>query len=177
MEVKLKNIKVNLQFSEETIMFKADVYINGYKAAYADNEGRGGCTFYRGYDDKGRELIKEAEAYYKSLPPKKYTIGTHSGEYPQSLESAIDDIISEYVESKEKDKHEKKIKKMMLNYAVFSKGENADYLTFGFKGMTIEQVLVHPLAKTRLIEKIKELKRNGYWVINDNIPQEMKEAV
>ena len=49
MKLELKNVKINEAFSEETLMFKADLYVNGKKIAYAENDGRGGCTFYREY--------------------------------------------------------------------------------------------------------------------------------
>jgi hypothetical protein len=82
MKIELKNVKINLTFSEETTMFMADLVINGVLAGEANNDGRGGCTFYsvRTYDAKKRtflsdsekernkELLKQAEAYCLSLP-------------------------------------------------------------------------------------------------------------
>lgn len=54
MKIELKNVKINLTFSEETTMFMADLFINGVLAGEANNDGRGGCTFYsvRTYDAK-----------------------------------------------------------------------------------------------------------------------------
>jgi hypothetical protein len=63
MKIELKNVKINLTFSEETIMFKADVVINGVVAGEAENDGRGGSTFYsaKTYDVKKQQFLSDAE--------------------------------------------------------------------------------------------------------------------
>jgi hypothetical protein len=44
MKIELKNVKFSDFASEETNCFRADVYVNGKKAGYCNNDGHGGCT-------------------------------------------------------------------------------------------------------------------------------------
>ena len=46
MLITLKNIKVHPDMSEETHCFSATIYVDGKKAGFVKNEGRGGCHFY-----------------------------------------------------------------------------------------------------------------------------------
>lgn len=173
MEVTLKNIKVNLTFSEETIMFKADLYINGKKVGYCDNDGRGGCTSYHGYTREDYEVIRVCEEYFKGLPKKKHDINGKEYEFNQSLENEIDDIISAYVDKKEKEKFEKKMKKDMLTKLILSNGNPNSYQTVGWKnGLTIEKILDNPLWRSSLINTINKYREQGYTILNTNIPQE-----
>lgn len=99
MKIELKNLKMNLAFSQETIMFQADVYVDGVKTAYADNDGHGGCTNYHAYQGK-QSLLAKAEAYVASLPSKKY--GT------MTLDSNLEMIINELIQKEVKKKKEQK---------------------------------------------------------------------
>ena len=44
MKIELKNIKVNLTFSQETVNFIADLFVDGIKVASCENSGWGGYT-------------------------------------------------------------------------------------------------------------------------------------
>lgn len=91
MEIELKNVKIIDIFSEETTCFKADVFVNGIKTAYASNHGHGGCTNYSLYPGK-EKLLKEAEKYCLSLPSIKWkTI-----EIKMNLERFIDELVCKY---------------------------------------------------------------------------------
>jgi hypothetical protein len=173
MKVELKNIKVNLTFSEETIMFKSDLYIDGKKVGYCENEGRGGNTSYYGYTREDYETIRKCEEYYKGLPKKKHTFRDgHEFEYDQTLESEIDNIVDEYVNKKEKEKFRKKMEKDMLTKLVLSKGNPDSYETVGWKGgLTIKQILENPLWKSSLVNTINKYKEQGYTILNTNIPK------
>jgi hypothetical protein len=46
----LKNIKEHPDMSEETNCFSATIYVDGKKAGFVKNEGRGGCNFYTWLD-------------------------------------------------------------------------------------------------------------------------------
>lgn len=178
MKVTLKNIKTNLTFSEETIMFQADLYINGKKVGYCDNDGRGGCTSYRGYTREDYQVISECEEYFKSLPKKKHTFDDgREFEFRQTLESEIDDIITKYVDDKEKKKFQKKMEKDMLTKLVLGKGNPNRYEVVGWntinkKPITIQQMLNHPNGKESLKKTIQNMREKGYTILNTNIPQE-----
>jgi hypothetical protein len=99
MKIELKNLKINLEFSEETIMFKADVYVDGVETAYANNDGHGGCTNYHPYEGK-RELLKKAERYAESLPSTFHEFGGKKLEIKSNLEWVIDTKVYAVANSK-----------------------------------------------------------------------------
>ena len=177
MKVQLKNIKTNVTFSEETIMFNADLYINNKKIGYCSNDGRGGNTNYYGNTKEDYQIISECEEYFKSLPKKKHTIDGNDYEFSQTLESEIDDIISKYVDDKKKKKFQKKMEKDMLTKLVLGKGNPNRYEVVGWKTVnkkpiTIEQMINHPYGKESLKKTIQNMREKGYTILNTNIPQE-----
>ena len=72
MNLELKNVKHSEFASQETACFQASVYVNGSRAFSVSNDGQGGCNSYHPFDNNGKALLKEAEAYVKTLPKKKY---------------------------------------------------------------------------------------------------------
>ena len=84
MKLELKNIKVNLAFSEETTMFQADIYANGKKIGYAKNDGRGGSTWYNPYEGTFG-LLRLAEAFAETLPSDFYEFGGKKYEIKMNL--------------------------------------------------------------------------------------------
>ena len=161
MKIEIKNIKINTAFSEETICFKADVYVNGVKTAYASNDGHGGCTFYNAYENK-RELLREAEAYVKSLPNKI------------TLEYMIDDIIDEVFNKKERAKFEKKIQKATETAVVYGVPNSGSFQSIGFKGkLKFADLMKTPQGRdaiSRLVNRIKGELKKGEVILNTNIP-------
>jgi len=171
MKVEVKNIKVNLTFSEETTCFKGDLYIDGKKRGYCENDGHGGCTYYHGYNKEDNKVIEECEKYCKTLPKVKHG----DMEWEQSLEGVIDGIIDDYVNEKEKKKLQKKMEKDMLTKLILSKGNPNQYETVSWKGgVTIEKIINNPLWKSSLINTINKYKGEGYTILNTNIPQELR---
>lgn len=108
MKIELKNLKINLAFSEETLMFKADVYVDGVKCAYASNDGCGGCTSIHPYEGK-RDLFRKANEYAESLPSKEYTFSNQTVKIKSTLELVIDDIVTKKADEKELLKLQKQI--------------------------------------------------------------------
>lgn len=133
MKIELKKIKTNLAFSEETIMFNAEVCINGVVVGTAQNDGRGGCTYYgaNGYGlsdeirERNKTLIKQAEEFCKALPKTKYL----DLEFDQSLESVIDDLVSKHLEEKEA----KKLEKKMETHIMWGVPKGNSYVQVKFK--------------------------------------------
>ena len=168
MKVELKNVKINLQFSEETIMFMADIYVNGKKCGYANNDGRGGCTFYRPYSVEMMPLIKQAEEWAKSLPSHTSTFGDKTIEIKSNLENWIDTIVYDISNKKEAEKFEKRLAKNMLNNICY--GNKQSYRMIGWKGLTIEKLLNHPQHRKMVLDKVVELRKNGETILNTNLP-------
>lgn len=168
MKIELKNLRVNSMFSEETTCFKADVFINGKKVAYASNEGRGGCTDYYPYEGQ-RELLRQAEEYCKALPKNQVEIGGRMHEFAQSLESVIDDLVFE----KEKQKEQKKIDKLCETNIVFGKPNGMTYRYIGFNGRPkiadVKKSIVGQKALEKLINRVKGELREGEIIFNKNL--------
>jgi hypothetical protein len=163
MKVELKKISFNERMSEETNCFVADLYINGKKVGYCKNEGRGGCTDYRGDTKEDNVLIAEAEAYYKSLPKVKDE--KYNFTYQPTLESAIDEQLEEYLKAKER----KKMEKHMVNAILFGVPNGCSYTMIRFKV---------PLSKIPMIilqQKVDKIKKeectNGMQILNTNLAE------
>jgi hypothetical protein len=174
MKIELKNVKINLTFSEETTMFMADLFINGVLAGEANNDGRGGCTFYsvRTYDAKKRtflsdsekernkELLKQAEAYCLSLP--KVRVEEYDFEFDMNLEHFIDDL----VEAELKKKEQKKFEKKMIDTILWGIPNGHSYIQVKFK------VPLAQIPTTRLqevVDKYKKELKEGEVFLNTNL--------
>jgi hypothetical protein len=127
MKIELKKISFNERMSEETNCFVADLYINGKKVGYVKNDGRGGCTDYYGDSPENNQLIREAEAYYKTLPMAKCE--EYNFDYQPTLEGAIDEQFELYLKAKE----EKKMSKLFQIAIVVGKPKGASYRYMKFK--------------------------------------------
>jgi len=170
MKLELKNVKINEAFSEETLMFKADLYVNGKKVAYANNDGRGGCTFYREYSRELRPIIEQAEAYCKTLPSKFVTYGEKTLEIKSNLEHWIDEVVYAISNKKEIEKHKKKLAKDMLKGICY--GNDNGYKILHWTGYTLEQILNRNEGREVVKRKIKELVDKGETILNTNLPKD-----
>jgi hypothetical protein len=174
MKIELKNVKINLTFSEETIMFKADVVINGIVAGEAENDGRGGCTFYsaKTYDvkkqqflsdeirERNKELIKQAEAFCKTLPPIRSE--EFDFEYDMNLEHFIDNLVDEELKKKE----QKKLEKKMESAIMWGRPNGHSYTQVKFK-IPLAKI---PLAQLQgFVDKYKKDFKAGDVFLNTNL--------
>ena len=168
MKIELKNVKISKEFSEETIMFRADVYVDGRCCAYANNDGRGGCTFYRAYPNC-EDLLVQAEMYCLKLPKIKYG----SLELDMNLEMYIDELVSAIFNEKEIGVMKKKIKKLSENHLVYGASDYSSFSYISFKGKPkfseIKKTVQGRMALDNLVKRIKsELKENEI-IFNDNL--------
>jgi hypothetical protein len=162
MKLELKNIKVNLAFSEETTMFKADIYANGKKIAYAGNDGHGGCTWYNAYECQ-RQALKAAEAFAETLPSDFYEYGGEKREIKMNLEHWIDKQIDAYVQAKEDAKMEKKMEtKVIIKHA------NGTYSEMGYNSKMKIKDMPSDLLE-RLVSAVKASLQEGDVILNKNI--------
>lgn len=159
MKIELKNIKTNLTFSEETIMFNADVYVDGVKVAYAKNDGRGGSTFYHPYEGM-RELVVEAENYCKGLPP----IVMENYSLDMNLEFFIDELIEKEIKKKEK----KKLEKQMETCIMWGKPNANKYTQVRFKKPLKE---IPSSVLQQYVDKFKKDFLEGEVFLNTNFQE------
>ena len=174
MKIELKQIKYSDWASEETSCFQANIYLNGKKVGFCNNDGKGGCTSYNRINGVSYEVIHEMETYCEGLPPLVYDSNLHEGRkctIKMTLEHFLDDLFYDYLKAKDKAKFDKKIAKEMLKSIVI--GTDNEYRTIGFKLPLQEMWENYPdHFKLTLKNKLEKYKKQGYRLLNTNIPQQ-----
>jgi hypothetical protein len=176
MQIQIKNIKVNLAFSEETTCFTADIFVDGKKTAYARNDGHGGCTYYCSYhkpnDD---ENLRQAEAFAKTLPSTTYNMGGKDLVIESNLEGIIDQAIDDYVNAKEKAKFLKKLEKEMETGFVIGVPNSGNAYSRSFKGKPkLAVLMLHPsnrLTVQNFYNTVKKELKDGEQILNTNLKE------
>lgn len=163
MKIEIKSFKFYERLSEETNAFTAELYVNGVKAAHVKNDGQGGNTFYHAYENK-RELIKQAEAYCKSLPSVK--CGNYT--FDMNLEFFIDNEVEKLIAEKDKEKFNKKKEKDMLKGILIETEKG--YSLLSWKGYTLENLLRFEKGKQLILNEVTKLRSEGKVILNTNIP-------
>lgn len=169
MKIELKNIKYSEWGSEETHCFQANIYLNGKKVGFCDNDGKGGCTNYCGIEHHWSNDIKLMEEYCKTLPPIVYdaSLGGKSFKIDMTLEHYLDNLLMDYLKGKEMAKMTKKMEKAILI------GNNRSYQIIGFKMPLKELWEKHPQYFTKTLkESLNKYAINGNILLNNNIPQQ-----
>jgi len=168
MKLELKNVKINETFSEETLMFMADLFVDGKKVGYASNDGRGGCTSYNAYENQ-REVLGKAEAFALTLPSTITEFGGKDYEFKSSLESWIDDAVHKIFNDKAQAKAEKKMQLIMQTQIVWGIPNGNTYKHLGFKGGIKLDVLSKASVKS-LVDAVKSRMLPNEEIFNKNIP-------
>lgn len=156
MNVVLKNVKHMPSMSEETECFTADVWYNGKKIAYAKNQGHGGSTYY--HSEIGmRDLLAEAEAEAKKLPPTEY----EGHVFESDLESVIDDLLTEYLKNQDFKKSTRK--------GILYETPSGERYIYSWKGYTIPKLLKMANGIKSIKKAITTLKNEGNTILNTNL--------
>lgn len=177
MKIELKNIRHSPSLSEETEAFTASLYINGTLAGYASNRGHGGSTDYHSKDEKGRALIKEAEAYCLTLPPEIIPAkdGLPAYSFDMNLESMIDNLLSGHLEQKNLQQFLKGMERKMESGFVVGIPDKS-YVLLGLK-FPIAMLLIHPDGTEKLqrilSEKVLPKLTDGKMLLNTNLPEKL----
>src|SRR3546814_762709 len=177
MKIALKNIHYDRHLSEETHAFVANLYINGFKAGVASNQGHGGNTDYHPTDKKGRKLIEEAENYCRNLPPETYLLGDQERTIAMSLELYIDSLVDDYLQQKELQKFRNELDKETKTGIVYGVPDHS-FRVASFKN-SIETILHHPTGwerlKNAIIKHVIPKMWEGDKILNTNIPGKLME--
>jgi hypothetical protein len=167
MKIELKNIKYSEWGSEETSCFQANIYLNGQKVGYCQNDGKGGETYYNRYPDIDHLRIYEMEEYCKTLPPIIYKSSLIDKDIviDMNLELYIDNLLGEYLKQKDDKKLQKQMDKSILI------GNSSEYQIVSFQLPLKDMWEKHPsIFKKTLTEKLDKYKEKGYKLLNTNIP-------
>lgn len=170
MKLEVKNIKINKSFSEETICFKADVFVNGIKTGYASNDGHGGSTFINCYEGK-RELLAQAEAYAKTLPSHFYEYGGKKMEIKSDLEGIVDQVIDDKFNESERVKANKKLENDMIKNICFGIPNGNSYRMIGFNAplKAVAMSVQGRVALVKLYERVKGELKEGEEIFNKDL--------
>lgn len=168
MKIELKNVKISESLSEETTAFTADIFVDGKKAGYARNDGRGGCTEYHSFQET-RELLNKAEKFALTLPKTVYEINGNKHEFDSNLESVIDDLIANI----EKEKFQKKIEKACLKGIMF--GNKYCYSGITFKISLKDMIKTYGnkgIAHLQTTyDRVKSGLKEGEEILNTNLEE------
>ncbi|MGI9137644.1 MAG: hypothetical protein ACR2IM_01255 [Sediminibacterium sp.] len=174
MKIELKNFKFYDKLSEETYCFQATIWVDGVKCGIAENRGIGGETdYYHDCTEASRELIKLAEVYCQSLPPITWNSSINGKvlELEMNLTRYIDEMVEVLVKKKEDDLNAKILIKKMQKAILI--GNQDKYQEIGFKMPLKEVWQNHPdYFKQVLKEKLNQYAKNGYRLLNTNIPMQ-----
>ena len=171
--------KVSTFQGHDGIGVNADVYIDGIHVGHFYDEARGGePEFSRAIhmgdkkkDDLVRSLLKELDAYAKSLKPVDLNADRSFGNKPlmvqPTAESLMDDVINAEIGKKEDAKFTKKLEKQSLKGIVY--GSKDRYRVWSWKNLTLAQLLQHPQGKSVLQTRVNIIKlelKKGESILN-----------
>ena len=156
MKITLKNIKHSESLSEETNAFTANLYVDGVKTATCRNDGNGGSTWIDHFDGK-KDLLKKAFDFADKMEPVIYQ-GTSLG---MDLEFYVDTLIEDFL-------LEKSLKSSFRKGIVYE-NKNGEMLTISWRGWTIPKLMSSVPGKTAVMNKVNELTKKGFTVLNTNI--------
>jgi hypothetical protein len=172
MKIELKNFKFYDRLSEETYCFQANIWVNGVKCGTAENRGIGGETdYYHDCTEASKQLIKLAEDYCLTLPPITWesSVSGKTLELEMNLTRYIDEMVEILIKKRDDDLHAKKLTKKMQKAILI--GNEEKYREIGFK-MPLKDVWQNnpDYFKQVLQEKIAQYAKDGYRLLNTNIP-------
>ena len=159
MDIKVKNISVNLANSEETHCFSAVVHVDGKKAFAVRNQGHGGGDIvdripgYAGPDERA------VDQWLKDNRPADTS---HGITIEHSLEIEVSDQVNAFLKKKEQAKTDRQLDKMLAEKIVGIK----DGSLFVWKNMPT------PANLARL-----RASKPGYDFVNDGGPEGRAKAL
>ena len=137
MKIELKALKYSDFASQETHCFHANVYIDGKKAGWAENNGHGGMT-----NIQPRGLYERIKLHTDKIPPR---IVDFSGS-KLTLEASPDGFIDELVTAA---LHEKDLKRAMKKKILFTR-KNQVFETQNFDAAKLSAAVNHPQVREKL---------------------------
>lgn len=145
MKIELRKFTANEKFSEETLMFCADLYLDGKKVGTVENDGHGGPSWAR-YNDP--EAGKRIAAWIKTLPPEVSKWDdegnpiSESGKPGTLIAWTEDFFFSDLAEKMQRAKHEKRAlaKRQKFAAAARTRGMVAFYAEWSSGSMRTELV-------------------------------------
>ena len=174
MKIELKKVKFFNSLSEETNAFSADVFVNDKKVGYARNDGRGGSTEVRPYNEKAAPAFKEAEEYCLLLPPLE--VKGLSFTIPMNLETFVDALFEKWLLERDVQRTIKRLDKdAKTNIVIINEKSFSDFKEGLLSKFTYNMYSIHHNSRItndksglrKDIEAIKSKLPPGEIIYND----------
>jgi hypothetical protein len=91
MQIELRHLKIVHRLSQETVCFTASLFLDGQPAGTVSNRGNGGGHEYSDWDAASR-----LDAYALTLPRRLFPPEWALGDYAQTADSLIDDLVTDH---------------------------------------------------------------------------------
>ena len=137
MKIELKALKYSDFASQETHCFQANIYIDGKKAGWAENNGHGGMTSIHPH-----QLYTTIRQCTDKIPPRIVKYGDTEMSIDTSPDSYIDELVTLAL-------HERDLKRAMKTRILFTR-KNQVFETTKFSAAQMAVDLASPHLKERL---------------------------
>lgn len=182
MIIALKDVVISPSLSQKSTAFRAEVWVNNYRAAIATNAGRGDSTHLQPQDFKGLRMLKEAEEWVVSQELPVTQGPANAGEtstQKQDLASYVDGLLARYQQGLAIALLHRKIGSRMRQSIVFGVPDQS------FREHGLETPITRILAVRNgtnaligiITGKVVPFLGNGEKILNTNLPQEIMEKV
>ncbi len=164
MNIELKKFQHYPELSEETLAYSAEMYVGNVKVASCKNSGKGGSTEIRPYPGK-KEIVQQAQEYAESLPDKEYELMGQHFSVSSTLETYVNDKASDLIKKN-------LIEKLQKKNFVLKKDENLFTVELPTRYNTMTKMLKVDGGKEYLRLHIRKYIKEGYTLLNTNIPED-----
>jgi hypothetical protein len=137
MKIELKALKYSDFASQETHCFHANVYIDGKKAGWAENNGHGGMT-----NIQPRQLYETIRQCTDKIPPRIVDFNGTTLTLEASPDSYVDELVTLAL-------HERDLKRAMKTRILFTRG-NQVFETQKFDAAKLKAAVNHPQVREKL---------------------------
>jgi hypothetical protein len=137
MKIELKALKYSDFASQETHCFHANIYIDGKKAGWAENNGHGGMTTIHPH-----QLYTTIKQCTDKIPPRFVIYGDKEMSIDTSPDSYIDELVTLAL-------HEKDLKRAMKTRILFTR-KNQVFETQKFDAAKLKAAVNHPQVREKL---------------------------
>jgi len=137
MKIELKALKYSDFASQETHCFHANIYIDGKKAGWAENNGHGGMTSIHPH-----QLYTTIKQCTDKIPPRFVIYGDKEMSIDTSPDSYIDELVTLAL-------HERDLKRAMKTRILFTR-ENQVFETQKFDAAKLKAAVNHPQVCEKL---------------------------
>lgn len=183
MIIELKNIAISPSLSQKSTAFRAEVWVNNYRAAIATNAGRGDITHLQPQDFTGLRILKEAREWVAAqLPPVdpgSANAGETISQKQDPLTTHVDGLLLRHQQGLAITELHRKIGSRMRQSIVFGVPDQS-FREYGLEA-SIARILAVRNGANALVgiicNKVVPNLGEGERIFNTNLPKEVMEKV